>query len=73
MSITLYSTHCPKCKVIEAKLKQAGLEYTEVNDVNTMLQLGYRTAPILDVDGQILDFSNANKFLKGVIESNGSH
>lgn len=50
MEITFYSTHCPKCKVIESKLKQAGLEYTEVNDVNEMLQLGFRTAPILKVD-----------------------
>lgn len=68
MSITLYSTHCPKCKVIESKLKQVGLEYTEVTDVDEMLKRGFRMAPILEVDGQIMDFSAANKFLKSLAQ-----
>lgn len=66
MNIILYSTHCPKCKVLETKLKQTGLDYVEVNDVGEMMRRGFKMAPILEVDGQIMDFSAANKFLKGV-------
>ncbi len=66
MEITLYSTHCPKCKVLETKLKQAGLNYTEVDDVEEMIKKGFRMAPVLEVDGQVMDFMAANKFLKGV-------
>lgn len=71
MKIILYSTHCPKCKVIETKLKQAGLEYTEIDDVDVMLNLGLRMAPVLEVDGKRLQFSEANKFLKEVQMSDG--
>lgn len=66
MEIVLYSTHCPKCKVIETKLKQAKLNYTEVDDVEEMIKLGFKMAPILKVDNNILDFAAANKFLNEV-------
>lgn len=66
MDITLYSTHCPKCKVLESKLKSLGLEYTEVTDVDAMLKLGIKMAPVLKVDGKMMDFMTANRFLKGV-------
>lgn len=66
MKIIFYSTHCPKCKVLEAKMKKAGLTYTEVDDVDEMMRLGLKSAPYLNVDGVLLDFAAANKFLKGV-------
>ena len=72
MEITLYSTHCPKCKVIEMKLKAAHLEYKEINDVQAMLDLGFKTAPILKVDDQYLEFAAANKFLNEA-KANGIH
>lgn len=71
MTITLYSTHCPKCKVIETKLKQAGLAYTEFDDIDKILSMGIKTAPMLEVDGKLMDFSEANRFLKGVQMSDG--
>ena len=73
MNITFYSTHCPKCKVIETKLKRAALEYTEINDVAVMLQLGFKVAPVLVVDDKTMDFTVANKFLTEVIKSNGGN
>lgn len=66
MEIIFYSTHCPKCKVIETKLKQAGLKYTEVDDVDEMIKLGFRVAPVLKVDDRVLNFAEANKFLNEV-------
>lgn len=61
--ITLYTTHCPKCKVIEKKLAQKKIIYNEVSDVNKMTELGFKSAPILEVDGRIYNFKEANTFL----------
>lgn len=66
MRVTLYTTHCPKCRVIEKKLAQARVEYIEVSDVQEMTKLGFRSAPMLDVDGKIMDFMDANRWLKNL-------
>lgn len=60
---TLYSTHCPKCQILEKKLSQKGIEYTEVNDMQSMLDMGLQSVPWLEVDGQMLDFNQANKWI----------
>ena len=64
MNVTLYSTHCPKCNVLEKKLKAAGIEYEEINDVNIMLEKGLQSAPNLEVNGQIMDFTQATNWIK---------
>lgn len=64
MSVILYSTHCPKCNVLEKKLKASGIEYEEINDVNIMLEKGLKSAPNLEVDGQIMDFTQAANWIK---------
>lgn len=60
---TLYSTHCPKCQILEKKLVQKGIEYVEVNDTQQMLDMGLQSVPWLEVDGQMLDFNQANKWI----------
>ena len=58
--ITLYSTHCPKCSVLEAKLKQKGVQYKINDDIEAMKQKGLKAAPALELDnGKILDFSQS--------------
>ena len=59
MGIILYTTHCPKCEVLEAKLKSKKVEYDCVTDTKEMLKLGMASAPNLSVDGNIMDFSQA--------------
>lgn len=63
MDVKLYTTHCPKCKVIEKKLAQKGIQYTEISDVAEMQRLGFKAAPILEVDGMILNFGDANRWI----------
>lgn len=65
MDVTFYSTHCPKCKVLEIKLKQAGISYVENDNVEEMRELGIKAAPALKVDDQLLDFSSAIKWISG--------
>lgn len=62
--VTLYSTGCPRCSVLKKKLTDAGVQYKEVTDVNEMLDRGISHAPQLLVDGDLLDFSEAIKWLR---------
>ena len=57
--ITLYTTHCPKCRVLETKLNKAGVKYKTSEDIQKMLELGFKSAPVLDVNGEIYLFKEA--------------
>ena len=63
MQITLFSTHCPRCIVLEKKLKQKGIDYDEVNDVSIMEEKGFLSVPVLEVDGKTMDFKEANDWI----------
>ena len=65
MNVVLYSTKCPKCKVLEAKLKQKGIAYDEINDINLMTEKGFKSVPRLEVDGVIYDFKEAAEWIGG--------
>lgn len=62
--VTFHSTHCPKCNVLEKKLKAANIEYIENNDVDIMLSKGLVNAPALEVDDKIYSFSEAVEWIK---------
>lgn len=64
--IIMYTTHCPKCKVLEMKLKQKNIKYVEEDSVDEMKKVGLHSAPALNVDGQILEFADAIKFVNSL-------
>lgn len=57
--IILYSTHCPRCNVLEKKLKQKDIQYDEINDVEIIKEKGYLSLPILEINGTNMDFKQA--------------
>lgn len=59
---TLYSTGCPKCVILEQKLKAKNVEYKKVNDTDLMLQSGITTVPAMKIDGKIYNFAEAIKW-----------
>lgn len=63
--IILWSTHCPRCNVLETKLKQKNIDYEEINDVEHMKSKGFTEAPKLEVDGVVYGFKEAVDWLKG--------
>lgn len=63
MEITLYSTGCPKCKVLKRKLDEKGIKYTENNSVDEMLSLGISQVPVLGIGMELLDFTAANNWV----------
>lgn len=64
MKPTLYTIHCPQCRVLEAKLNQKHIDYEIITDVEEMREMGIKSAPALEVDGQILNFSQAIKWVR---------
>lgn len=63
MKVILYSTKCPKCIVLEKKLKQKNIEFEEMNDIEIMKEKGYMSAPVLEIDGVGVDFKTANNWI----------
>lgn len=63
MSVVLHTTHCPKCKVLAAKLKQKDIHYEENTDVELMQEKGFVAVPKLEVDGVVYDFKEAVEWI----------
>ena len=61
--VILYSTNCPKCKVLEQKLRDKGIEFEVENDIEVMIDKGYTMAPVLVVDGKEHEFGEAVKWV----------
>lgn len=67
MKIILYKTPtCPKCRVLCAKLNQAGIPYDVCMDIDSMEKMGILSVPVLEVDGARYDFRSAVEWLNGV-------
>lgn len=61
--ITLYTIDCPKCKILEKKLNAANVEYSICKDRTIIASKGFDLMPVLDVDGRILKFGEAVKWV----------
>lgn len=66
MELILYTTHCPRCYVLEKKLNLKNLEYTEVTSINDMEKLGIAAVPVLSVDGELYSFEKANQWINSL-------
>ena len=61
--ITLYTTHCPRCKVLKAKLDSENIDYEVVEGEEAIREKGFVTTPLLEVDDKILTFSEAMQWI----------
>lgn len=61
--ITLYSTGCPQCKALSMKLDKKGIEYQICNDEDKMKAIGLKAAPAIDVEGKVMGFADAVKWV----------
>ena len=57
---------CPRCIVLKAKLEEKGLEYETSDDMQELIDLGFKTVPVLEVDGEYMDFGKAMKWIQGM-------
>ena len=68
--IILYTTHCPKCRVLEKKMEQKGIKFTTCEDIDEMNNLGFTSAPMLKIDNNFMEFNKAIKWINEM-EKNG--
>lgn len=59
--VKLYTTGCPKCKVLEKKLEEKGISYEHIYDFDSkeLTDKGFYSMPVLEVEGEYLDFKKA--------------
>ena len=67
--VVLYSTNCPKCQVLEKKLRDKGIEFQIETDVEIMENKGFLMVPMLEVGEEIYDYNEA---LQWVNEQEGA-
>lgn len=66
MKVVFYSTGCPKCKVLEAKLNAKGVEYETESDMKVMEEKEFMSMPMLEVDGKIMNFAAAIAWINNI-------
>ena len=66
MNITVYSTNCPNCKLLEDYLEKKGLDYEKISDVDVMLEKGCDHVPMVELDGVVMEMDAAMLRLGGV-------
>ena len=57
--IVLFSTNCPRCRVLEQKLNAANINFITINDMQEVINQGFVSAPVLRVDTTYYDFKQA--------------
>lgn len=62
--IKFYSTGCPKCKVLKMKMALKNIQFEEITDLEEMKARKFMSAPVLDIDGKILNFNEAIQWVK---------
>ena len=61
--IILFSSGCPKCKVLKQKLDDKKINYKLSEDFDELVQQNLQTVPVLKVDGEYYQFSEAIKMV----------
>ena len=61
--IVLHTTHCPKCKILKKKLNSKEIKYEENSNTDLMVKMGIDILPVLEIDGKLLDFIEAVKWV----------
>ena len=61
--VVLYTIHCPACEILEKSLKQKNVEYATVTDETVMRTLGFKSLPVLEVNGDFLNYGQAWKWV----------
>lgn len=61
--VVLYSTGCPKCGILKQKLESSHVKFETNSDKDYMIKKGFVSVPMLEVDGNVMNFSEAVKWV----------
>lgn len=62
--VVLYSTGCPRCEMLEKLLNDKGITYELCTDEKEIIKKGFETVPMLEVDGEVMNYKDAVKFVQ---------
>ena len=62
--IILYEHGCPNCLRLKRMLDEKKIQYEDVTDQKLMISMGFKSAPKLEVEGVIMDFADAKKWVE---------
>lgn len=60
-NIILFSSGCPKCKVLKQKLDDKQIKYEVSEDFDELMRQNLQTVPVLKVNGEYYQFGEAVK------------
>lgn len=68
--IKFYSSHCPKCIVLENLMKQKGIEYEYIDDEKIYMPLAKEnkilSMPFAEINGEIINSKELQKYIMEV-------
>lgn len=68
MNVIMYTTHCPRCEVLKTKLLNKKITFEEETSVVKMKELGIDNVPVLSINGNLKNFTEAIKWINEVNE-----
>ena len=68
MNVVLYSTGCPMCRSLEARLMAKKIIYEKETDMKVMEEKEFMAVPMLEVDGKIMNYAAAIEWLNNYKE-----
>ena len=66
MEYILYTTHCPKCNVLEKKLNSKSIQYTIIDDIEELKKCNIDAVPVLKVNDKLLNFKEATDYINSI-------
>ena len=66
MKVVFYTIDCPQCLLVERKLKEKCIPYEEKNDIEEMISMGFKHAPILVVDDKVMGVKDALNWIRTI-------
>lgn len=64
--IILYSNGCPRCKILEQKLKEKKITFNKIDDINEMTSLGLDSVPWIKINGNMMNFADSLNWLNNL-------
>ena len=68
--IKFYSSHCPKCIVLENLMKQKGMNYEYIDNENIYMEIAQKnniiSMPCAEIDGKIYNTKELQKYIMEV-------
>lgn len=63
MKVKLYTTHCPKCKILEERLNEKKVKFEVIDNMEELQKMNFKSVPNLEIDGKIYNYLEAIKYL----------